>query len=275
MSEHEIVYEYDDQGDHSEAARSGRRDGNAGDFGNVREILPGDDFYPKQLTAILGNDAPRKLSCCGDISLLVRPGVMVCGARDASEEAIGLAYRCGELLAASGVIVASGYARGVDMAAHRGALDAGGSTLAFLPYGIARFKIHRDIRDVFDPERFFLVSELEPWQVFSSYAALRRNKLLAALAEAVIVVEPGETGGTWYSAERAQRLARPLFFLEGSRPEIVSRLESLGGVRLTVRDGGPDINPVKKRLFLAETQREEERKEEDYLSQRREDAKKR
>jgi DNA processing protein len=245
MSEHEIVYEYDDPGDRSEYDQVGKVREKTGDSENIRIIAPGDDCYPEQLTGALGDAAPRKLSCCGEISLLARPCVMVCGARDASETAIGLAYRCGELLAASGMVVASGYARGVDLAAHRGALDGGGSTLAVLPFGIARFKIHRNIRDVFDPERFLMVSELEPWQVFSSYAALRRNKLLAALAAAVIVVEPGETGGTWYSAERASRMGRPLFFLEGNRPEIVSRLESLGGLRLEVREGEPDIHPVK------------------------------
>jgi DNA processing protein len=169
---------------------------------------------------------------------------MVCGARNASETALDLAYRCGQSLANSNMVVASGYARGVDMAAHRGALDAGGSTLAFLPYGVARFTVRRNIREAFDPKRFLWVSEREPWQIFSSPAALHRNKLLAALARAVIVIEPGESGGTWYSAEQAHRMGRPLFFLEGNRPEVIGQLEPLGGIRLTVRNGEPDIRPL-------------------------------
>lgn len=203
-----------------------------------------DNDIPMNLLRALGTGAPRKLFCCGDVSLLHGRMVMVCGARDASPEGLDLAYRCGRLLAHSGVTVASGYARGVDMAAHRGALDAGGNTIAFLPYGLARFKMHRDLGDAFDPDRFLAVSELQPWGVFTSHSALHRNKLLAALSEAVIVVEPGETGGTWYSAEKASALRKPLFFLEGMRPEIISRLEALGGIRLEVKNGTPEIGAV-------------------------------
>ncbi|HEX3000378.1 MAG TPA: DNA-processing protein DprA, partial [Armatimonadota bacterium] len=149
----------------------------------------------------------------GDLELLGGKTVMVCGARDASPEGLDLAYRCGRLLADSGVTVASGYARGVDMAAHRGAFEAGGNTVAILPYGLARFRVHRDLEESFDPGRFLAISELGPWGVFTAHAALRRNKLLAALSDAVIVVEPGETGGTWYSAEKASEMGKPLFFL--------------------------------------------------------------
>jgi DNA processing protein len=264
MSEREIIYEYDENAHREnlwEYTQEEERDRMVYTGENVWVIMPGEEQYPEQLEATLGNHAPRKLSGLGNGALLRRPGIMVCGARDASEAALDLAYRCGRLLAETGIVVASGYARGVDLAAHRGALDAGGNTLAFLPYGIARFKIDKNIRDVFDPARFLPVSELEPWQVFSSYAALRRNKLLAAFAVAVIVIEPGETGGTWYSAERASRMGKSLFFLEGSRPEIIPRLESLGGVRIRVRNGIPDIGPVKKRVFPAKAQKAEERKE--------------
>ena len=236
--------------------------GEAENFGEERESVPprrnysgdwdseysvveiGDEDIPDQLNRTLGTAAPRKLFCCGNISLLRERMVMVCGARDASPEGLDLAYRCGRLLADSGITVASGYARGVDMAAHRGAFEGGGNTLAFLPYGLARFKMHRELADAFDPARFLAMSELQPWGVFTSHAALHRNKLLAALSDSVIVVEPGETGGTWYSAEKASGMGKPLFFLEGVRPEIISRLEALGGVRLPVRNGAPELEKV-------------------------------
>jgi DNA processing protein len=210
--------------------------------GGIREI--GRNDLPPGMVRLLGNSAPEKLSCCGDLSLLGGRMVMVCGARDASPEALDLAYRCGRLLADSGVTVASGYARGVDLAAHRGAFEAGGATVAILPYGLARFRVHRSLADAFDPERFLAVSELPSWGVFTARSALRRNKFLAALAGAVIVVEPGESGGTWYSAEKASVMEKPLFFLEGARPEIIPRMEALGGKRLEVRNGTPDIGAV-------------------------------
>ncbi len=200
--------------------------------------------FPDSLRSLPNRDRPSFLCAAGNLSLLADPSVMVCGARDASESALDLAYRCGRLIADAGFVVASGYARGVDMAAHRGALEAGGCTIALVPYGLSRFKLHRDIGEIFDSGRFLAVSELEPWQVFTAHHALRRNKLLAALSRAVIVIEPGESGGSWYSAQKAAELRRPLFFIEGERPEMVGRLELLGGGRIEVRGGTPDLGEV-------------------------------
>ena len=209
--------------------------------------------FPPGFQSLPVRSRPRMLHVSGELSLFWRVSVMVCGARDASEEALDFSYRCGRLIADAGLVAASGYARGVDMAAHRGALEAGGETVAFLPFGLARFRLHRDLTEVFDPRRFLAVTEEEDFIAFSTRAALKRNKLLAAHAAAVIVVEPGDSGGTWYSAEKAAELDRPLFFLEGERPETVDRLESLGGKRIVVRNGAPDLGEVFANLTNHET----------------------
>lgn len=222
--------------------------GEDGLFVDVGETREGEEGYPPGFELLPADSRPRRLSWIGAQQILCARSVMVCGARNASGEGCGLAYRCGRMLAEAGVAVASGYARGVDLAAHRGALEAGGDTLAFLPYGIARFRVHRELGDSFDPELFLAVSELEPWQVFSAHAALRRNKLLVAISEAVIVVEPGEGGGTWYSAEKAREMRKPLFFLEGCRPEIIPAMEALGGTQLDMKNGAPVLLPLFKRL---------------------------
>lgn len=214
----------------------------------VGETCEGDANFPRGFSGLTEILRPRRLYWLGASRLLTGEIVMVCGARNASEEGCGLAYRCGRMIADAGYVVSSGYARGIDLAAHRGALEAGGDTLAFLPYGIAGFKVRREIGDSFDPERFLAVSELEPWQVFSANAALRRNKLLAAISVAVIVVEPGESGGTWYSAEKAYEMGKPLFFLEGSRPEIIPAMEALGGIQLKIRNGVPDLGSLFRTL---------------------------
>jgi DNA processing protein len=219
--------------------------GNGGDrHDTVSEILAGGNGYPAGFDSLSERSRPKRLFWRGAAELLGKRMVMVCGARDVSEEGSTLAYRCGRMLGDSGLVVASGYARGVDLAAHRGALDAGGDTLAFLPFGISRFRVRRELDGAFDPGHFLAVSELEPWQVFTPHAALRRNKLLVAVASAVIVVEPGESGGSWYSAKKARDLGKPLFFLEGARPEIVPAVKALGGVRLEVSGNTPDLRPV-------------------------------
>jgi predicted Rossmann fold nucleotide-binding protein DprA/Smf involved in DNA uptake len=203
-----------------------------------------ESVFPPGLRDLPPGIRPLRLHWLGESRILGGDHVMVCGARNASEEGCGIARMCGRLLAEARITVASGYARGVDLAAHHGALDAGGDTLAFLPYGIARFRVHRGLGDSFSPERFLAVSELEPWQFFSTQTALRRNTLLAAISSVVIVVEPGESGGTWYSAEKARELGKPLFFLEGNRPEIIDSMECLGATRLEIRSGEPDLGPV-------------------------------
>jgi DNA processing protein len=208
------------------------------------ELRADEPDFPKKILTHLGKRAPETLTCYGDYSLLKTRIIMVCGARNASRDGTDLAFTCGRVIAKCGFTVLSGYARGVDLAAHSGALEAGGKTIAVVPYGLSRFRVHKDIQDSFDPNSFLVMSELPLWQVFTTYAAFRRNKLMVALADAVIVVEPGETGGTWYSAEKASEMGKGLYFLEGARPEIIPRLESLGGRRIAVVNGVPDLKEI-------------------------------
>jgi len=216
-------------------------------YGDV--IGDNDTGYPDSVKTFFGANRPKVLFYMGEKSIMTRLSIMVCGARAASEKGCEIAFECGRQIAQEGYSVASGYARGVDLAAHKGALEAGGDTMAVLPYGLARFRVHQAIAEVFDPGRFIAVSEVPPSFGFSVKSAFRRNKFLAAVAEAVIVVEPGESGGTWYSAERAYRMKRPLFYFEGERPGIRGRMNSLGGIRLELKDGVPDLSPVYEQCF--------------------------
>jgi DNA processing protein len=216
---------------------------------DVMVIVPDDTTYPRRLADCLGGDAPRTLHCVGNASLLNSGRVvMVCGSRSASPEGLDLAFRTSRLIAEQGIVVASGYARGIDMAAHRGALHGGGDTIAILPYGVSRFRLSGDLDGIFKREHFAAASELPPWCPFTVQGALRRNVLLTACAAAVIVIEPGDTGGTWHSVKAARDLGRPLFFIEGSRSDFINRLERKGGSRIAVTNGVPNLQPVLDRL---------------------------
>ena len=114
-------------------------------------IMDGDKNYPDSLKNFLGAQRPKVLFYMGKKSILKLPSIMVCGAREVSEKGIEIAYKCGKLIVKQGYSVASGYARGVDRAAHLGALEAGGNTIAVLPYGLSRFRVHRNIAEVFEP----------------------------------------------------------------------------------------------------------------------------
>ena len=118
-----------------------------------------------------------------------------------------------------GVVVVSGLAQGIDSAAHRGALDAGGATVAVLGEGIALFLATvRGRRRPLVPRiraNGALVSQYAPSFCARPWMFVRRNATIAALAEAVVVVEAGQESGALITADRARELGRPLFAVPG------------------------------------------------------------
>jgi DNA processing protein len=159
--------------------------------------------------------------------------VAVVGARAATLTGVEVARDLARELAATGVLVISGLARGIDAAAHRGALEAGGPTLAVLGCGV----------DVCYPrghERLFeavcgsgvVVSEDPPGTEPVGWRFPRRNRIIAALAVAVVVIEAGERSGALSTARHAADLGRDVFAVPGS----VRSPQSRGTNRL-IRDG--------------------------------------
>ena len=207
-------------------------------------IMENDSDYPEPLKKYMGNKSPEIIFLLGEKAILNQPSIMICGPRESSDVGLDIARKCGNLVAEQGLTVASGYARGVDKAAHLGVLEAGGETLAFLPYGLSRFRVSQALTDSFDPGKVCVASEVPPTYGFTRRNALRRNKMLAAISEVVIVVEPSDSGGTWYSASRAMRMKKPLYYFEGSRQDVIGKMNPLGGIRLRMINGKPDLSPV-------------------------------
>jgi DNA processing protein len=161
------------------------------------------------------------------------PAVAVVGARAATLCGMEVARDLGRDLAAAGVVVISGLARGIDAAAHGGALEAGGPTLAVMGCGV----------DVCYPpghERLLeavcdagaVISEDPPGTEPVGWRFPRRNRLIAALALAVVVVEAGERSGALSTARHAADLGREVLAVPGS----VRSPQSRGTNRL-IRDG--------------------------------------
>lgn len=212
----------------------------------VQLLSPEDSDYPASLIRWPGRRAPGPLFCEGDTGLFrEHPLVMICGARDASQPALKMAGHCASRCGQAGVPVVSGLARGVDRAAHHEVLLAGGCTIAVLPFGIGRLPYDETLVGFMGDRRVLIASELKPHAHFTVGHALRRNRVMVALSDVVIVVEPGDTGGTWSSAKAAREFGRPLFFIAGERPECAEQLLRLGGRPLPMEsDGSPDIATV-------------------------------
>ena len=183
-----------------------------------------DPGFPPLLGAI--HDPPAGLFFRGgaEPELLARPAVAVVGARACSGYGATVARGLGRDLAAAGLVVVSGLARGVDAEAHRGALDAGGITVAVLGCGIdrdypaAHAELARRIA-----ETGLVVSEYAPGVEPAPWRFPARNRIVAGLAAATIVVEARERSGALITADLALEEGREVFAVPG---EITSSLSA-------------------------------------------------
>ncbi len=154
-------------------------------------------------------DPPASLYVRGDLHGVDSPAVAIVGARHASENGIFLARSLARDLAAEGVTIVSGLALGIDGAAHRGALDLGGRTVAVLAGGVDRPSppSHAGLGDAIASSGA-LVSEFPPGTDPRPLHFPRRNRILAGLASVVVVVEGRERSGARSTIDHALALGR-------------------------------------------------------------------
>ena len=160
-----------------------------------------DAGYPRRLKQRLKEHAPPVLYGCGDAAILRAGGLAVVGSRHVDEALIEYTENVGGLAARAKRNLVSGGARGVDQAAMRGALDAGGRVAGVLADGLERAATLREHREVLMDGRLVLISPYDPAARFHVGQAMQRNKLIYALSDAALIVSSDyETGGTWAGA---------------------------------------------------------------------------
>ncbi|WP_028221530.1 DNA-processing protein DprA [Paraburkholderia oxyphila] len=181
-----------------------------------------DPAYPPRLLTM--PDPPPLLYVKGRLDLLHARSVAVVGSRSATPQALEDATRFARTLAAAGVTVVSGLALGVDGAAHRGALDEPGSTVAItgtgadLVYPAAHHALATEIA-----ARGVLATEWPLGTPARSANFPQRNRVIAALVEGVIVVEAAMRSGSLITARLANEMGRDVFALPGSVHAPLSR----------------------------------------------------
>lgn len=176
-----------------------------------------DATYPHLLHDLAG-DAPPVLYALGDLRLLARPAVALVGTRHATPPGLRAAHRLARAAARAGAVVVSGLARGIDAAAHDGALDAGtGTTIAVLGTGIdvPYPADHRTLHDRIAREGLVL-SELPPGRRATRGSFPERNRIVAALARVTVVVEAGDGSGALITAAAASDLGRDVAAVPGA-----------------------------------------------------------
>ena len=160
-----------------------------------------DSAYPRRLKKHLGEGAPPILYGCGEASILDTGGLAVVGSRHVSEALISYTENVGRLVAAARRTLVSGGARGIDQAAMRGALEAGGRATGVLGDSLEKSVTRREYRDALMTGRLMLMCPYDPAAGFQVGHAMQRNKLIYALADAALVVNSDyRKGGTWTGA---------------------------------------------------------------------------
>ncbi len=213
----------------------------------MRAIRRDENDYPQSLTHL--DRPPDPLYTIGDESILaMAPNrlVAIVGTRDASSYGVRITAALAEAFAKAGIGVVSGLARGVDAAAHRAALEAGGKTIAVMgtgvdiPYPVGHRQLHAEIA-----KGGLVVSENEPGMPAIQGCFPRRNRIIAALARVTIVVEAPFKSGAINTATHA---------LDGGRvvaavPGPIDSPRSAGS-NLLIRDGAVMLNSVNDALML-------------------------
>ena len=212
--------------------------------GAVRFIAAGNTLFPAALLDL--PSPPKALYTIGSLDTLRAPVVTVVGTRDATPYGERVTRELCSKLARGGACIASGLARGIDAVAHRAALAEGGRTAAVLgtgvdvPYPAGHRELHTRIG-----ERGVLISEFPPGRPAGRGSFPRRNRILAALGAATIVVEAGRKSGALITAEIALDLGRTVAAVPGP----IDSPQSEGSNQL-LRDGAIVVASTEDALAL-------------------------
>ena len=198
---------------------------------SITPVAWSDAAYPVALTTIV--DPPPVLWTLGAVAAFQAPAVAIVGARAASPYGLSVAEQLAADLAARGLAIISGLARGVDSAAHRGALSAGGVTIGIMGSGV-------DV--MYPPEHAPLAREMQQHGAVASelvpgtpplpYLFPLRNRIISGLSRAVVVIEAGEKSGSLITARCALEQGRDVLAVPGNVLSGRSR-----GAHALLRDG--------------------------------------
>lgn len=192
---------------------------------------PQDECYPPSLAAIV--DAPGLLHCRGSLLAQDQLAIGIVGSRRCSPYGIRQAGRLAGALVRAGFTVVSGLARGIDAAAHRGAITAGGRTIAVLATGVESIypPEHEELAGLIT-EHGALISESPLDQKPRRGLFPQRNRVISGMCQGVIIIEATRRSGALHTARHAMEQGREVFALPGPVDSVTSE-----GCHDLIRDG--------------------------------------
>lgn len=216
---------------------------------NIGLISYYDAGYPDILKRTIDEegrlDPPLLLWYRGDISIIELPAIAVIGTREATPEGIsGGTYIAGEF-AKHGFNIVSGLAIGCDTCGHRGALNVGGKTTAFLANGLDHDSIYpsenQELAEEIVNKGGLLLSEYSIGQTVNKYSLVARDRLQAGLSLATLVIQTGIKGGTMHAAITTLKAEKPLYTMKFKDESINNHEKCLGNAHL-VKQGAKFIS---------------------------------
>ncbi len=208
----------------------------------IRVTTVTDEDYPERLKSI--SNPPPVIYTYGNLDKKIGQNIAIVGARRASINGMKNAICFSGELAKKGFIIISGYAKGIDTAAHIGALKSGGNTVMVLPTGIFKFSLHLELNELRETigSHATIFSEFFPLSGWSVGQAMARNRITVGLSDGVLVIEAGEKGGTINTAEWALKQKKPLFIISSDNTPVSRRLLNMGAI--------PVKNPEELKSFF-------------------------
>lgn len=210
-------------------------------------LTPQDESWPKRLERLPVSQRPHVLFAMGNMSLLGSKTAALAGSREIQPYTASLARRAGQLMAAEGVVMVSGGARGVDTSAHMGLFELGGRLILVPAKPVHQLLARKELVCALEEGRLLVLCDALPDEPFSSSKALARNHTIYALGEAALVVAARDgVGGSWRGATDCLRGGyTPLFAAKGTSPDMLGNavLHRLGAGQVDL------LKPLAGQLF--------------------------
>jgi DNA processing protein len=199
--------------------------------------------------------APKELYVAGNLPIpLESTRSAVIGSRRASSESLKTASKIAKTLAREGIIVVSGLAEGIDTAAHKATIEAGGNTIAVLgtPLDLVYPKKNFQLQETI-MQHHMAISQFPVGYPIQPKNFVIRNRLMALISDASIIVEAGETSGSLHQGWEALRLGRPLFIWSASTddPSLTwpKKMIQYGAMKLTDPEEVLDFLPSSRKIL--------------------------
>ena len=212
----------------------------------------GEEDYPVGIKKLSVGTIPAVLFYKGNYDLLKQKTVGFTGSRNVSDSGIRITDNSARQFSLDGITIVSGYAKGVDITAHKAALQTGGNTVFVIVEGLLKNKIKSEVKELLNEKNHLFVSQFHPNLTWSASNAMKRNNTIIGLSNAMILIESGMTGGTFNTGEQSLKNRKPLFVVEYGiyKP-------SAEGNNFFLQNGGTPIRgdkngmPILKRVYSA------------------------